>query len=240
MLLISHLFASKLMAIYLYNEFDEEKIIVATALGGLLPDLIDKPLGFLVLSGSVNYGRIYFHGILAVLFIFILSLALIRSKYSRYGTITMGLGFGVLLHQIMDQMWNEPRNWLYPFLGPYEFHHYPDFFEQSLLSELASPSEWLFLIISGAILIALFRNRWKWINSLWTVDMGKLADTVLKWSPLVLLMLGIVLTIFSIVGGPLSSIYEGRSMLAVSALCFVGSAILHFRRPKPLPAKPDE
>ena len=65
MLLLCHLFIGLSLGLLLYAWLKEEWIILAVALGAILPDLIDKPLGHLLLNETLNNGRIFFHGLLA-------------------------------------------------------------------------------------------------------------------------------------------------------------------------------
>ncbi len=74
--------------------------------GTILPDLIDKPLGFLL----TLEGRLWAH---TFLFLFaILALSMVPSWRSlRF------VGFGVATHLLLDQIWNQPRVVLYPGYG---------------------------------------------------------------------------------------------------------------------------
>jgi membrane-bound metal-dependent hydrolase YbcI (DUF457 family) len=79
------------------------------ALGSMLPDMIDKPLG-LVAFGSPSMGRTFAHTLL-----FLLLLAAI-SIYSRDIRL-ISLSWGVLVHLVLDSMWNSPATLLWPLQG---------------------------------------------------------------------------------------------------------------------------
>ena len=81
------------------------------ALGSLLPDLIDKPLGHLM-YGSMSTGRIFAHT-----FLFVLVLAAFATIFrSRaLGSLTGG----VFAHLLEDSMWAMPITLLWPLLGPF-------------------------------------------------------------------------------------------------------------------------
>jgi hypothetical protein len=79
------------------------------ALGSMLPDIIDKPLG-LVAFGSPNMGRTIAHTLL-----FLLLLATL-SFYTRDIRL-ISLSWGVLIHLALDHMWNSPVTLLWPLLG---------------------------------------------------------------------------------------------------------------------------
>ncbi|MFZ3149245.1 MAG: metal-dependent hydrolase [Methanothrix sp.] len=81
------------------------------ALGSMLPDIIDKPLG-LIVFGSPSMGRTVAH---TLLFLMLLSAL---SFYSRdIGLFSLTLG--VLIHLSLDFIWNSPETLLWPLLGPF-------------------------------------------------------------------------------------------------------------------------
>lgn len=85
--------------------------LAALALGSMLPDVIDKPLG-LIFFGSPNMGRTIAHTLL-----FLLLLAAL-SFYTRDIRL-ISLTWGVLAHLILDSMWNSPEILFWPLLGPF-------------------------------------------------------------------------------------------------------------------------
>jgi LexA-binding, inner membrane-associated putative hydrolase len=81
------------------------------ALGSMLPDIIDKPLGQLV-YGTPAMGRTFSHTLLFLLLISALAL------YLRDGRLA-SLSGGVLSHLILDSMWASPVILLWPLFGPF-------------------------------------------------------------------------------------------------------------------------
>ncbi len=154
MFVLAHLLVGVLIGILLYLWRRERWLILAAAVGSILPDLIDKPLGYLVLEGSVNFGRIYFHS-LVLLLAFVVAGVLVWWKYRSF--IGIALALGVLSHQVLDLMWAEYWNWLWPFFGPFRGREIENFFMDGFLRELANPSEWLFGLALLLILISLPR-----------------------------------------------------------------------------------
>lgn len=75
------------------------------ALGSLLPDIIDKPLGMIILP--LNNGRIIAHTLL-----FNVILLLICLKYKK-----QWLAFGSFLHLIEDRMWKDIETLFWPLFG---------------------------------------------------------------------------------------------------------------------------
>ncbi|MBN1323445.1 MAG: metal-dependent hydrolase [Methanotrichaceae archaeon] len=83
--------------------------IVPLAIGSMLPDLIDKPLGY-ILYGTPAMGRIYAHTFLFLLLLFILMISL-------KNRLILAIFFGVLSHLILDTIWRSPKIFLWPLLG---------------------------------------------------------------------------------------------------------------------------
>ncbi len=83
------------------------------AFGALLPDLIDKPLGRLLLPDRFGTGRLFGHtlllnvGLLAILFF-------MRGRRKRQLTL---VPVGSLLHLAQDAMWDKPRVFWWPLFG---------------------------------------------------------------------------------------------------------------------------
>ena len=75
------------------------------ALGSMLPDIIDKPLTIL----GVGSGRFVAHSLLFTIFVSLLS---------------REVGFGCVIHLLLDRIWEEPKVLFLPFLGiPPTVHH---------------------------------------------------------------------------------------------------------------------
>lgn len=75
-------------------------------LGGLLPDIIDKPLGHLILPE--NNGRIFAHTLLFAVMVLISAMIWRR---------LVPLSLGVSGHLLLDGMFLEPRSALWPLFG---------------------------------------------------------------------------------------------------------------------------
>lgn len=79
------------------------------ALGSLLPDIIDKPLGAIAF-GTPAMGRTFAH---TLLFLLVLAAFAAYTRDIRLAS----LSGGVLSHLILDFMWNSPVILLWPLLG---------------------------------------------------------------------------------------------------------------------------
>ncbi len=89
--------------------FVKRSDLVFMAIGSMLPDIIDKPLGQLVF-GTPAMGRTFAHTLL-----FLLTLAILAA-YTRDIRIA-SLSGGVLMHLVLDFMWNSPVILFWPLLG---------------------------------------------------------------------------------------------------------------------------
>jgi inner membrane protein len=79
-------------------------------IGSLLPDIIDKPLRYIV-SGN---GRTITHTLLISLIVLIAGLFI---YYRSKRTGLLALAFGMLSHLVLDGMWQIPKTLFWPVLG---------------------------------------------------------------------------------------------------------------------------
>lgn len=104
------------------KKLDSRSFFLGTAVGSLLPDFIDKPIGFYL--GYPGGGRLVAH---TILFALILSLAVfLFLRYSRFDDIRKKervsalLCFGLLgswVHLLLDRMWWDLDILLWPAYG---------------------------------------------------------------------------------------------------------------------------
>ena len=159
MYLFAHIMVGILIGLVLAVLVGDRRIVALTALGAVLPDLIDKPLGHIVLAGTLNYGRIYFHG-LTVLFLVVLAGLLLYHYRQRIGLLAVAVGMAS--HQVLDGMWHNPVVWFWPFLGPIPGREYPDdYLWDAILRQLSQPSEWIFFVLIIGLFAVLYRRELK-------------------------------------------------------------------------------
>ncbi|KLK88732.1 metal-dependent hydrolase [Methanoculleus sediminis] len=157
MYLLAHAMVGLLIGVVLAAIVGDRRVLALAVLGAVLPDLIDKPLGHIVLAGTLDYGRIYFHG-LTILFLVVIA-GLILYYYRRRIDL-FAVAAGMASHQFFDGMWRHPVEWFWPFLGPLQSHGYPeDYFWESVLRELAQPSEWLFFLLIAGLFACIYRRE---------------------------------------------------------------------------------
>jgi hypothetical protein len=153
MLIMCHLFVGLILGLMLSVRLGDRRLALFTAFGALLPDIIDKSLGHLLLAGTVDSGRIYAHGIVVLLSVLLIGIIYLQQSRMWSG---IALALGILSHQMLDTMWDAPVNWWYPFLGPYASDYYPDYFEHAFWMEIGSVSEWVFFASSMLVVSLLY------------------------------------------------------------------------------------
>lgn len=122
-------------------------------LGALLPDIIDKPLGLILLPGLAS-GRIFLHTLLFLSLTLLAAVVIYRQQRSPWGFY---IAFGVLMHFVMDAIWTEPLTFYWPILGP--FKSYPGmtftWMLQNWIQSLIKESR-LYIAETAGFLILLF------------------------------------------------------------------------------------
>jgi membrane-bound metal-dependent hydrolase YbcI (DUF457 family) len=153
MLLFAHV-GLALATARLSNRLD----LLFLALGSMLPDIIDKPLGLLAF-GSPNMGRTFAH---TLLFLLVLAAVSFRLRDIRSASLT----WGVFVHLILDSMWSSPVILLWPLLGGFPDAPYLDTFSylQMLLMGLKEPGILIPELLGlGYIIILVYLKRgWIW------------------------------------------------------------------------------
>jgi membrane-bound metal-dependent hydrolase YbcI (DUF457 family) len=82
------------------------------AFGAILPDLIDKPIGRILLGESVANGRLFGHTLLFVLILITIGLFLKDHRNEVFC-----LSSATFMHLCEDRMWEMPATLLYPLYG---------------------------------------------------------------------------------------------------------------------------
>lgn len=83
--------------------------------GSLLPDLIDKPIGQILLADTVGTGRWVGHTL--AFSTLIITVVLLATRRGRRRRAWMALAVGALFHLMLDGMWTLPEVLFWPFLG---------------------------------------------------------------------------------------------------------------------------
>ena len=120
-------------------------------LGSMLSDIIDKPLGNILLYGIVNNGRIFGHTLLFALLLTIIGV---------YRKKVLQIAYGVWTHLILDRIWLNPVTLMWPLLGnfmkaDFEFWHFTVTIREpyNIIGEVAGISILLLLMIRHKLYI---------------------------------------------------------------------------------------
>ncbi|HIH93659.1 TPA: metal-dependent hydrolase [Methanosarcina acetivorans] len=84
------------------------------AIGAILPDLIEKPIGEIIFASTFSSGRIIGHTLLFSLLLFMIGLYIYQRNRDIRG---LSLTAGSFLHLFEDQMWFDPQTFLWPLFG---------------------------------------------------------------------------------------------------------------------------
>jgi hypothetical protein len=152
-----HLFTGIVLGLLIADLLQDRRWVIPFIIGSVLPDLIDKPVGYILFGDTIGSGRIYTHGLLLCAIILLAGLLLWRFRSNPAG---IALATGVFLHQILDLMWQDPVTWYYPLAGPLKTRSVEDYAFTLLKTDLASWSEWIVIASVGAgVLVYLLVQR---------------------------------------------------------------------------------
>jgi membrane-bound metal-dependent hydrolase YbcI (DUF457 family) len=212
------MFIGAVLGLLLYQWTGRRWMVPVIAIGAILPDLIDKPLGHLLLQNSLDYGRIYAHSLL-FLGIMVMAAAVLWKTRSSLLLAVVAVGIGT--HLILDAMWDLPISLFWPLLGPFQGGHFPDYFASSLIVEITSPLEWMFGITVVSILVVLYRDR--------LGQMGARAVRALEPLRLPVIAFMLILGALTIAAGVYTSLttwVDGQNMLIEGTCAILGGAYL--------------
>jgi inner membrane protein len=124
-------------------------------LGAILPDLIDLPIGTLILADRYSTGELWFHSLSAAALY--MAIVLLATRRGRRRRAWMAVGVGWLLHLLLDGMWFNQEVFLWPFFGweipPAETPFWSLAWERAL----ADPWRWVREAVGIAYLLWLWR-----------------------------------------------------------------------------------
>ncbi len=115
MLPLGHIAVTTLI-LYAAGLIRKRRDFILAVFGSVLPDLIDKPLGFIIFHGFGN-GRLIAHTLLFNL-ILLATFLIFRPVLERWlGGNPVVIPLASMLHLVEDRMWGEPAVLFYPFMG---------------------------------------------------------------------------------------------------------------------------
>ena len=102
------------IALTRYAFRDDRMDLRFLALGALLPDVIDTPVG-LIWFESLRSVRLVAHTMLASALM--MTAVVVSTRRGRPRKRWMPLAIGMLMHLLLDAMWSDPETLWWPFLG---------------------------------------------------------------------------------------------------------------------------
>lgn len=84
-------------------------------LGAIVPDLVDLPIGTIVLAERFATGELWFHSL--VIPSLFMATVIVVTRRGRRRRAWMALGVGWLFHLLLDAMWIDQDVFLWPFFG---------------------------------------------------------------------------------------------------------------------------
>lgn len=123
-------------------------------LGAVLPDLIDLPVGTLILADRYATGELWAHSLtMASLYMAVVLLATRRGRRRR---AFMAVGVAWLFHLLLDGMWTDPEVFFWPFFGWEIPAGEAPFWSAAWDRASADPWRWALEIIGAGYLV------WMW------------------------------------------------------------------------------
>ena len=145
------------IAIFRYVFRDPKVDLRFLALGAILPDLIDKPLGTILFPALFNSSsQVIGHTLLFSMVL--MSVVLLTTRRGRVRRRWMALAIGSLLHLLLDAMWTAQETFLWPVFG-WEFPPGTPEYWSGLLEKLVSDPWRIVQEVAGlSYLIYLYRK----------------------------------------------------------------------------------
>lgn len=124
-------------------------------LGALIADLIDLPLGTLVLAGRYSTSELWGHS-LVLPSVYMLGVIMLTRRGRRRRAF-MAVGVAWLFHLLLDGMWANDAVFLWPFLGDFPTGDAP-FWPLAWERAMSDPWRWIKEIVGLVYLVWLWRH----------------------------------------------------------------------------------
>ncbi len=157
MLFFFHLFAGIIFGLLVGDLLHDRRWILPCIIGAVLPDLIDKPVGYFFFADLFGNGRIFMHSIVMVSLL--LLFGFLAWKYWHHPEV-LAVAFGILFHQVLDQMWEVPEDWYFPLFGVSPSNRGADYALVLVLRDFRFGSEWFFIFIIICSIILVLASRY--------------------------------------------------------------------------------
>ena len=111
MLIFQHVLLGLVLGIIIALLLRKPSAVFYAGFGSILPDLIDKPLAYMILEESLIWGRAYAHTLIFALIICLIGVICIIKNKKKI--LLLCIGIGCISHQITDTL--KFNDWMYPF-----------------------------------------------------------------------------------------------------------------------------
>jgi inner membrane protein len=136
--------------------FRDPKVDVRYLLvGAILPDLVDLPVGTLLLANSYATGELWLHSLIIPSIYMVGVLMLTRRGRRRRAYMAVGIGW--LFHLLLDGLWTYPEVFLWPFFGWEIPMGDAPYWSNAMDRALADPWRW------GLEVLGLAYLGWLWV-----------------------------------------------------------------------------
>lgn len=151
-MLLYHVAGALLLFRYVFR--DPKVDVRMLALGAILPNLVDKPIGTLLWADYFGADRLIGHSLLFPTTIMIG--ALVVTRRGRRRRAIMAVAIGAMLHLLLDGMWTSATTFFWPFFGWAFEPGLPDYWGH--LGEVFTPIALLKEALGLAYLVYLYRT----------------------------------------------------------------------------------
>lgn len=146
--------------------------------GTIIADLVDMPIGTVILADRFSTGELWFHSLIVPTVYMVAVLLFTRRGRTRRAFMALGVGW--LFHLLLDGMWTDQNVFLWPFFGveipPGESPYWPLAWERAM----SDPWRWIEEALGIGYLI------WLWLalglsdrqRRVLTIQTGRLPDRV--------------------------------------------------------------
>lgn len=135
--------------------FRDPKVDVRFLLAGaVIADVIDLPLGTLILADTFSTGELWMHSLAAPAVY--MTVVLLLTRRGRRRRAFMAFGIGWLFHLLLDGMWTTQEVFLWPFFGDIPAGESP-FWPLAWERALSDPWRWVKEAIGLGYLVWLWR-----------------------------------------------------------------------------------
>ncbi|HEX9977789.1 MAG TPA: metal-dependent hydrolase [Acidimicrobiia bacterium] len=135
------------------------------AVGSILPDVIDKPIGSILFNGTFHTHRVYGHTLLFPVAAMILALIVTR-RGSTARKAAFAVIIGSFVHLVLDGAWTSPEGFLWPVFGwtfpPVSGSDFPTLVK----AMITDPLVWAGEAFGAAYLVYLWRRHLAGVGAL--------------------------------------------------------------------------